>query len=418
LADRDVVLGMEAQGDWASLIGSNRPPLGNISQFNIDTTTVRSIATATGRVGYAHDNLLLYAKGGAAWARTKNEADTTATPFGGAVVATTGLNSVYRSGWVIGAGLEYGLTPNWSVAVEYNYLDFGTQQEIIPSSVAPPGVFNAFTENVKLSVQTAAVRVNYRFGGLGAASGPAPASVADFPLKAPLYTKVHPSTSANSWSGIYAGVNVGGHWGRDSATTAPDPAGLTAAGAAAISAATPGSVKPNGFAAGEQIGYNFQAGRIVYGVEADAQWLGGSASRSVTNIAVINPADVFTTTAQSAWLGTFRGRVGTTIDRALLYVTGGAAYSGVKFSDYFGSFGNTFHSSVSESPGLWGWTIGGGVEWAIDNKWSWKAEYLFADFGPATTTIANIAGNDIAVTHKYSENPVRVGLNYRLSEPR
>ena len=158
------VLGVEAQGDWARFTGSNRPPLGNVSQYNIDSTDVRSIVTVTGRVGYAWDRLLIYAKGGGAWTRDNYQVDTTATPFGGSVVATTGLNDT-RAGWLVGAGLEYGLTPNWSVAVEYNYLDFGTKQETIPTSISPPGLFAPFTENINQKILTATVRLNYRFGG-------------------------------------------------------------------------------------------------------------------------------------------------------------------------------------------------------------------------------------------------------------
>jgi outer membrane immunogenic protein len=160
------VLGVEAQGDWANLTGSNRPALGNISQFNVDSTNVRSIVTVTGRIGYAWDRVLLYAKGGAAWTRDNYEVDTTATLAGGAITATTGLSDT-RSGWVVGAGLEYGLARNWSVAAEYNYMNFGTKTETIPTSISPPGLFAPFTENISQTIQTATVRLNYRFGGFG-----------------------------------------------------------------------------------------------------------------------------------------------------------------------------------------------------------------------------------------------------------
>ncbi len=157
------VLGVEGQGDWTRLTGNNRPPLGNISQSNINGTKVKSIFTVTGRVGYAWDRVLLYAKGGGAWAHDNYTVDTTAAPAG-ATPATTGLSDT-RTGWIIGAGLEYGLAPNWSVAAEYTYLDFGTKQETIPPSISPPHFYGAFTENISQKIQTATVRVNYRFGG-------------------------------------------------------------------------------------------------------------------------------------------------------------------------------------------------------------------------------------------------------------
>jgi outer membrane immunogenic protein len=401
------VFGLEGEADWSNLKGSNRPALGNNNQFNVDSTNLRGISTVTGRVGYADDRFLLYVKGGAAWARAKYEVDTTATPFGGPVVATTGLDNVYRSGWTVGTGLEYGLSPNWSVAVEYDYLNFGTRQETMPSTVFPPATFAAITEDVKLSVQMATLRLNYRLTPPGANSD-----------VAPIATKAAAAKPVTTWAGFYVGLNAGGHWGTDKTTAAADPAGWTRASAAAIDATLPGSAKVAGFEGGEQLGYNFQSGWTVYGIEADEEWLSSRGSRVVGGIPSINPADLFITTTQPAWLGTVRARLGAAFDKGLLYITGGAAYSGVNFTDTFGSFGNTIHSSVSEAPGVWGWTAGTGLEWAIDRRWSVKIEYLYADFKSVTTRIANTVGSDISISHKYSENLARVGLNYHLGDPR
>src|SRR5262249_36871366 len=159
----------------------------------------------------------------------------------------------------------------------------------------------------------------------------------------------------------YIGGNIGYHWDRDSATTAADPIGWTIAGAAAIDAATGGTVTPRGIMGGGQIGYNWQVGNsFLWGLEADANALAGSATRSVTGFAVITPADVFTTTAQTNFLATFRGRAGVTFDRVLLYATGGLAVANTKFTDSFGSFGNLVVASVSTTSTRAGWTVGGG----------------------------------------------------------
>ena len=127
-----------------------------------------------------------------------------------------------------------------------------------------------------------------------------PAVAADLPVKAPV---VRPPV-AFSWTGLYIGGNAGYHWDRDRATTAADPVGWTVAGAAAINAITPGTVRPRGFAGGVQAGYNWQMGTTLVGFEADVDWLDGRATRSVTGFGVINPLDVFTTAARDRLLET------------------------------------------------------------------------------------------------------------------
>ena len=106
------------------------------------------------------------------------------------------------------------------------------------------------------------------------------------------------------------------------------------------------------------------------------------------------------------------------MDRALFYVTGGLAVTNVKFTDSFGSFGNTVVAAISSNTTRVGWTVGGGIEYAFTNNWSAKAEYLYADFGNFTQSIpsciACAVGSDIPVTHKYTENIGRVGLNYKF----
>jgi outer membrane immunogenic protein len=255
---------------------------------------------------------------------------------------------------------------------------------------------------------------------LAAISGSAIA--ADLGRPAPVYTKAPPPV-VFSWTGFYIGGNLGGHWGRDSTTTAADPVGWTAAGAAAINAATLGTVSPTGFEGGGQVGYNVQYGSAVFGIEADAEWLGGTATRTVTNFTVINPADVFTTSTQPRWMATFRGRLGFAMDRVLFYATGGGAFSGVSTTDSFCSFGcpagvAADFASVTNNSGIWGWTVGGGLEWAWTDNWIARAEYLYVAFPSFTNRIpscaACLAGSDISVTHKYSENIARVGLSYKF----
>ena len=84
------------------------------------TPRIKSLATVTGRVGYAWDRFLGYVKGGGAWER--DEYHVTISPA--TTVATAGET---RSGWTVGVGGEYAFTDYLSGFVEYNYYDFGTR---------------------------------------------------------------------------------------------------------------------------------------------------------------------------------------------------------------------------------------------------------------------------------------------------
>jgi outer membrane immunogenic protein len=114
--------------------------------------------TVTGRVGYAVNNVLLYAKGGAAFTE---EVYGGSTSFGGFTVGTFNNQTTTRTGYVVGAGLEYGFAPNWTAFVEYNYLDFGSRSYTLLDS---SGTFTA-SFNVKDDVNIVKGGINYKFGG-------------------------------------------------------------------------------------------------------------------------------------------------------------------------------------------------------------------------------------------------------------
>ena len=107
------VFGLEAQGDWARFRGSNPAiPFPAITA----TTRVRDFGLFTGQVGYAWNNALLYAKGGAAVIDNRYAIVATATGVTGATASDS------QWGGTVGVGLEYGFMPNWSVAVEYDHI--------------------------------------------------------------------------------------------------------------------------------------------------------------------------------------------------------------------------------------------------------------------------------------------------------
>jgi outer membrane immunogenic protein len=141
------VWGVEVDFSWANLDGGHTDTVfvGN------NTTEVNWLGTATGRVGLAWDRALIYAKGGAAWVR---DVYTITSP--GFLAETRDTNW----GWTVGAGLEYGLTPNWSMKLEYNYLDFGTERiSFNPNAGAP------FERDVDQNIHLVKFGINYRFGG-------------------------------------------------------------------------------------------------------------------------------------------------------------------------------------------------------------------------------------------------------------
>jgi outer membrane immunogenic protein len=145
------VFGLEAQGDWADLKGSNAslafPGFTNQSKVN-------AFGLFTGQIGYAFNNVLFYVKGGAAVTSNKYNSYT-----GGALAASTGDDT--RWGGTVGAGLEYGFAPNWSAAVEYDHL---FMQDKTYSFVTPAGAFFG-TDRIRQDVDLVTVRVNYKFGG-------------------------------------------------------------------------------------------------------------------------------------------------------------------------------------------------------------------------------------------------------------
>jgi outer membrane immunogenic protein len=152
------VFGVEAQGDWADLRGSNQ----SISLFPIFGVVNRSRIDAfglfTGQIGYAFNNVLLYVKGGGAVTRDKYNGLINATGI------TFDEARETRWGGAVGVGVEYGFTPNWSAAIEYDHLFMGTRGISMIGIVPPIGVI-ARTENIRQDVDLLTVRVNYRFGG-------------------------------------------------------------------------------------------------------------------------------------------------------------------------------------------------------------------------------------------------------------
>jgi outer membrane immunogenic protein len=156
------VFGLEGQGDWADLKGSNTSATGTFSRLPFSNQTkIDAIGLFTGQVGYAWNSALFYVKGGLAV--------TDATYNGVTQFAAGGRPSGFafdqasetRWGGAVGAGIEYGFAPGWSVAVEYDHLFMGSSNLNL---ITPAGAFDR-TDSIKQDVDMGTVRVNYTFGG-------------------------------------------------------------------------------------------------------------------------------------------------------------------------------------------------------------------------------------------------------------
>jgi outer membrane immunogenic protein len=228
------------------------------------------------------------------------------------------------------------------------------------------------------------------------------------------------AASVTNWSGLYIGGNVG--YGRGSGDTSFLPQNLGALGT--IAPATTLDTKLQGVTGGAQIGYNWQMGAIVTGLEADIQ--GFNIRGSVTQSPLNNLPTFFPSfrlaDEKLAWFGTVRGRIGVTVaPDLLLYGTGGLAFGQIDASANtdLGFFPRDFYpASVSQTKV--GWAAGAGAEWMFARNWSARAEYLRVDFGNVTavgnvvTLDPDFVGTSVTYKWKTQTNIVRAGVNYHF----
>ena len=295
-------------------------------------------------------------------------------------------------------------------------------------------------------------------GSLAALVLSVPAMAADLPRAMPVKAPVMAPVVYN-WTGFYIGANVGYSWGRGSgdlvgtATTTTRTRVFRTAGPTLISddtvvgaavpfAGTGSANNIDGIIGGGQIGYNWQSGPILFGLEADFQGSGERGGSTFCQTAAC-PLGSLTGSVDHKlrWFGTARARAGwLPTDRVLLYVTGGLAYGQID-SDYTLGFLGTPLTGFSAKNTKAGYTIGGGIEGALWGNWTAKAEYLFMDLGSfasgngvaTTTTSVNLlntpqqAFNTVidtsttasgAFNNRFRDHIFRVGINYRFgSEP-
>jgi outer membrane immunogenic protein len=232
--------------------------------------------------------------------------------------------------------------------------------------------------------------------------------------------------SRMDWSGFYIGVNGGGAWTDTDMGLNLDPGSnpVHSPGyAALVAAAGPGSANDTAFTGGGQIGFNFQSGGLVFGLEGDFNSLRSSNTRQITGIDITQPTFPFTHTesASTDWFATIRPRIGFLTDPStFVYVTGGLALTELKYTYAYREPKDGVSADASASEIKAGWTVGGGGELAIDRHWSLKAEYLYAEFGDVAESARLIyapnpgANSVINSSADLTVQTARGGLNYRF----
>jgi outer membrane immunogenic protein len=348
-----LVLGVEADLDWASLTGSE-----TIIGLITEEAKTTSVGTLRARFGYAWDRVMVYGTGGFAWGRVSDGCD-----LCGVATETNTL-----TGYTVGAGVEYGITPDLSAKAEYIYVHLDPSHYFIDQGCVGDCSMGA---NIKLF----RLGVNWRFYPWTSAYSANAAS---------LRAKVA-SADPHDWSGLYVGLNGGYGAGK-----------------------TTGDLLPNNFFGNEdvdgglfggQIGFNYQISHLILGVETDLDW---------ANVHGSNAAGGFTDEAKVKTLGTVRGRIGYAWDNIMLYGTGGFAWG--RLSDGCDACG-----VPEEVHTLAGYTVGAGIEYGITTNLSARAEYLYVHLDPTDYfTLAGFGcvggcslGSDV--------NIVRLGLNWRLA---
>ncbi len=156
------VFGVEAQGDWANLKGSNTSSTGTFAGLPfLDQTKINAIGLFTGQVGYAWNNVLWYVKGGAAVDDDKYNGVSQFAAGGFPAGFAFDQATQTRWGGAIGTGIEYGFAPGWSVAAEYDHLFMGSSTG--NNLINFMGGYDR-TETINQDVNMGTVRVNYTFG--------------------------------------------------------------------------------------------------------------------------------------------------------------------------------------------------------------------------------------------------------------
>ena len=228
--------------------------------------------------------------------------------------------------------------------------------------------------------------------------------------------------AVHNWSGFYTGVNAGIAWGAFNPTTSTASDGtIGPATTPVFNSAGHQAGDPLGFGGGVQAGYNWQSGHWLAGIEGDVEYLHlNFPARTYVPFVGNNNTAVMSAYDNANWVASLRPRLGWADGDWLFFLTGGPAVT--KYEDEFSiwvvnsSGGDQFWQTSGLRAWRLGYAAGGGVERAIGNNWSVKAEYLHFGFDSATATQVQSTNQHQVITQSagLKADMVRLGLNYRF----
>ncbi|MGD9503088.1 MAG: outer membrane beta-barrel protein, partial [Methyloceanibacter sp.] len=383
----NAVLGLE--GEFSSV------RINNVARCFFGTTACLSetdyLGTLAARFGVTAGDLLFYGKAGGAWAHTSQHMDMTVFQNRWSAPDSSSW------GWILGAGVEAALDPSLTAKIEYDYVDFGTEDHTFTDQFGA-----SIGASIRQNAHIVKFGLNQKFDGLPFSGEPNDAT---------------PMT-AGSWTGFYAGAHLGGAMGHDQWTSAT---GFLDAWGAFPPDRFPGEDDSGGMLAGGQIGVNYQVGNYVLGAEAAASVsdyegfakcafdTGGAAGFNWT-------CDNRTTA-----MGNISGRLGRTFGNLLLYGKAGAGWAVHSGTMEIRGVDKKYESSKDVH---WGLLFGAGAEYAFSPNLSAFLEYNRTNYGNSSTTYTiddatavigiHVDHAESTVGFKQDMDVVKAGLNYRF----
>jgi outer membrane immunogenic protein len=233
------------------------------------------------------------------------------------------------------------------------------------------------------------------------------ALAADLPSRAPPPVYLPPAPIF-TWTGIYVGGQIGYAWtSGNNNFTGFDP---FFAGGTFLTTSLGGT--PSGVIGGAHVGYNYQINQWVLGIEGSVD------GTSLSNTAVAAFPDGTTLSAHSTAdiQGSIRGRLGVAWDRALIYGTGGVAFGGFNTNVSIANPNVPFFANGNVSSTRVGWTVGGGIDYAVTNNWSVFAEYRYTNWGSVRENNFGVLPTGVFFNgnRRINQNQVQVGFSYKF----
>ena len=390
------VAGFETDYGLSNAAGTTSFNGGFIDNGIVGRSKLRSLGTSRLRFGFAFDDILIYATGGLAYGQVSSQYfDIDHNWYD---------HTTQRLGGAAGFGAEYALNNKWSVKTEGLYYSLGRNigyaqdkttncEDIINNNPIPCGPYSD-----KAHGMITRFGLNYRFD-----TAPAHMSVVAMPA------------SSVSWTGAYIGSSVGAvaHAGTFMNETAADTIYST------LDSFDKFRTTGTGLLAGLTGGYNYQIYALVLGIEADSSLSHAKGTSSVFDQNISLAMEVQSVLTQ---LYTLRARIGYSFGRTLLYTTGGLAYGEISSNKSEG-YPSVGYSHTTIHPG---WSVGAGIEYALNNQWTLKTEGLsyrlsnkigYANDGSSSCT--NFSNGGTATScgpygDKASGLLVRTGINYKF----